>query len=73
MAAPAAPLLLETPTGAFQDNGLHDLNVNSGNVAAQVADGTIWFTRGNNANGSLRAITPDMDTRPRTDGVFPPQ
>ncbi len=64
---------LLTPTGAFQDNGLHDLNVNSGNFAAQVADGNIWFTRANNTNGSLRAITPDMDTPPSSEGIFPPQ
>ncbi len=64
---------LETPTGAFYDNGLHDLNVNSGNYGTQVADGTIWFTRANNENGALRAITQDQDTPPTTDGEFPPQ
>jgi hypothetical protein len=64
---------LETPRGAFLDNGLYDLNVNSGNYAVQVGDGTIWFTRANNENGALRAITEDSETPPSTAGAFPAQ
>ena len=64
---------LETPHGAFIDNGLYDLNVNSGNYAVQVGDGTIWFTRANNENGALRAITQDSGTPPSTGGTFPAQ
>ncbi|MBW2457020.1 MAG: hypothetical protein JRI68_21070 [Deltaproteobacteria bacterium] len=61
------------PTGAFHDNGLQDLNVNSGNHGVQVASDTIWFTRANNSNGSLRAITIDQDHPPSTAGAFPVQ
>ncbi len=61
------------PTGAFHDNGLQDLNVNSGNHGTQVAEDTIWFTRANNSNGSLRAITIDQDHPPSTAGDFPVQ
>jgi sugar lactone lactonase YvrE len=64
---------LEMPGGGFIDNGLHDLNVNAGNYGVALADGTIWFTRANNSNGSLRAVTPTMETLPTTAGPFPPQ
>lgn len=64
---------LELPSGGFIDNGLHDLNVNSGNYGTAVANDTIWFTRANNSNGSLRAITRDQETPPSTHGPFPPQ
>lgn len=64
---------LETPHGGFIDNGLYELNVNSGNYAVQVGDGTIWFTRANNENGALRAITQDSETPPSTGGTFPAQ
>lgn len=64
---------LETPGGGFIDNGLHDLNVNSGNFGTQVGDGTIWFTRANNTNGQLRAITANQSTPPTSGGVFPSQ
>jgi hypothetical protein len=64
---------LETPDGGFIDNGIHDLNVNSGNYGTQVADDTIWFTRANNANGALRAITPNQETDPTSTGAFPAQ
>jgi hypothetical protein len=64
---------VELPTGRFIDNGLHDLNVNSGNYGTAVASGTIWFTRANNTNGALRAITPEQDLPPTTEGPFPPQ
>jgi len=57
---------LELPHGGFLDNGLHDLNVNAGNYGTAVASETIWFTRANNKNGSLRAITPDLDHAPET-------
>ena len=64
---------LELPHGGFLDNGLHDLNVNSGNYGTAVASETIWFTRANNKNGSLRAITPDLEHRPETYEPFPAQ
>jgi hypothetical protein len=64
---------LELPGGAFFDNGLHDLNVNAGNYGVAVAHQTIWFTRANNSNGTLRAITPHRDDAPSTAGPFPPQ
>jgi len=64
---------LETPMGAFYDNGLHDLNVNSGNYGLAVAHDTIWFTRANNQNGALRAVTPKQDVPPVTEGPFPAQ
>lgn len=64
---------LELPGGGFLDNGLHDLNVNAGNYGTALANDTIWFTRANNSNGSLRAITPEQDVRPSTEGPFPPQ
>jgi len=64
---------LGLPSGGFIDNGLHDLNVNAGNYGAAVAHTTIWFTRANNKNGTLRAVTPDQGTPPSTDGPFPPQ
>lgn len=64
---------LELPHGGFLDNGLHDLNVNAGNYGTAVASETIWFTRANNKNGSLRAITPDLDHAPETFEPFPPQ
>ncbi|MCX4239157.1 NHL repeat-containing protein [Paraliomyxa miuraensis] len=64
---------LELPYGGFLDNGLHDLNVNSGNYGTAVASETIWFTRANNKNGSLRAITPDHDHTPETYEPFFPQ
>ena len=64
---------VELPTGRFLDNGLHDLSVNAGNYGVAVAEGTVWFTRANNSNGSLRAVTPAQDVPPTTDGPFPPQ
>lgn len=64
---------LELPHGGFLDNGLHDLNVNSGNYGTAVASETIWFTRANNKNGSLRAVTPDLDHAPETYEPFPSQ
>jgi hypothetical protein len=64
---------LELPGGGFLDNGLHDLNVNSGNYGTQVGDGTIWFTRANNTNGALRAITQDQQHPPTTTGLYPAQ
>ena len=64
---------LETPSGAFIDNGLHDLNVNSGNYGVALAEDTIWFTRANNSNGVLRAITEAQDIPPDTEGPIPPQ
>lgn len=64
---------LELPEGGFVDDGLQNLNVNAGNYGVAVAFGTIWFTRANNSNGALRAITPDQDTLPTTVGPFPPQ
>lgn len=64
---------LGTPSGAFVDNGLYDLNVNSGNYGVAVARETIWFTRANNQNGTLRAVTPEQDIPPSTLGPFPPQ
>jgi hypothetical protein len=64
---------LELPHGGFLDNGLHDLNVNSGNYGTAVASETIWFTRANNKNGSLRAITPDLDHPHETFEPFPVQ
>lgn len=64
---------VELPTGRFVDNGLHDLSVNAGNYGTAVADGTVWFTRANNQNGSLRAVTPEQSVLPSTAGPFPPQ
>jgi hypothetical protein len=64
---------LELPGGGFIDNGLHDLNVNSGNYGVAVAEDTIWFTRANNSNGALRAITENQSIPPSTAGKFPPQ
>lgn len=64
---------LTLPGGGFIDNGLQDLNVNSGNHGVQVAHDTIWFTRANNSNGALRAITADQQHPPSTDGPFPIQ
>ena len=64
---------VELPTGRFVDNGLHDLSVNAGNYGTAVAAGTVWFTRANNQNGTLRAITPTQDVLPTTEGPFPPQ
>jgi hypothetical protein len=64
---------LELPNGGFIDNGLHDLNVNAGNHGTQVAGDTIWFTRANNSNGALRAITIDQQHPPSTGGEFPVQ
>ncbi|MCX4241550.1 NHL repeat-containing protein [Paraliomyxa miuraensis] len=64
---------LELPGGGFVDNGLHDLNVNAGNYGTAVAFETIWFTRANNKNGSLRAVTPDQSHPPGTYEPFPPQ
>lgn len=64
---------VELPTGRFVDNGLHDLSVNAGNYGTAVAAGTVWFTRANNQNGTLRAITPEQDVLPTTEGPFPPQ
>jgi sugar lactone lactonase YvrE len=61
------------PHGTFHDNGLQELNVNSGNHGVQVANDTIWFTRANNSNGSLRAVTIDQDHPPSTAGDFPVQ
>jgi hypothetical protein len=64
---------LELPGGGFVDNGVHDLNVNSGNYAMALANDTIWFARANNTNGTLRAVTPDQETPPNTNSPFPPQ
>jgi hypothetical protein len=64
---------LELPDGSFVDNGLHELNVNAGNYGVALAHQTIWFTRSNTQNGTLRAITPDPDEPPTTAGPFPPQ
>jgi hypothetical protein len=64
---------LMTPNGGFLDNGLYDLNVNSGNYGLQVGHDTIWFTRANNTNGTLRAITSDQQHPPSTAGDFPVQ
>ncbi len=64
---------LSLPSGGFIDNGLHDLNVNSGNYGVAVAQDTIWFTRANNSNGTLRAITPSQNHQPNTRGPFPAQ
>ena len=64
---------LELPGGGFIDNGLHDLNVNSGNYGVAVAENTIWFTRANNSNGALRAITENQSVPPSTVGDFPVQ
>jgi hypothetical protein len=64
---------LELPDGGFIDDGLQDLNVNSGNYGTAVALDTIWFTRANNSNGALRAITPEQEVPPTTAGPFPPQ
>lgn len=61
------------PSGSFVDNGLYDLNVNSGNHGTQVANDTIWFTRANNSNGALRAITQSQQHPPSTAGPFPVQ
>jgi hypothetical protein len=64
---------LELPGGGFFDDGLQDLNVNAGNYGVAVAHETIWFTRANNSNGALRAVTPYRDSVPSTAGPFPPQ
>lgn len=64
---------LELPSGGFIENGLHDLNVNAGNYGMALAQDTIWFTRANNRNGTLRAVTPEQDQAPTTAGPFPPQ
>jgi hypothetical protein len=64
---------LSLPSGGFIDNGLHDLNVNAGNYGVAVARDTIWFTRANNQNGTLRAVTPSQRHAPTTAGPFPPQ
>jgi hypothetical protein len=64
---------LELPDGGFVDNGLQDLNVNAGNYGTAVALDTIWFTRANNSNGALRAVTPEQEVLPTTAGPFPPQ
>ncbi|NVB42219.1 hypothetical protein G6O69_30630 [Pseudenhygromyxa sp. WMMC2535] len=64
---------LELPGGGFIDDGLQDLNVNAGNYGTAVAYETIWFTRANNKNGTLRAITPEQDVLPTTAGPFPAQ
>ena len=64
---------LALPSGGFIDNGLHDLNVNAGNYGVAVAADTIWFTRANNQNGALRAVTPAQSEPPTTAGPFPPQ
>jgi hypothetical protein len=61
------------PGGDFYDDGLQDLNVNAGNYGVAVAHETIWFTRANNSNGALRAVTPYRDSAPSTVGPFPPQ
>ncbi len=61
------------PDGNFLDNGLYELNVNSGNHGVQVANDTIWFTRANNSNGALRAVTIDQSHPPSTHGDFPVQ
>ncbi len=59
---------LYTPSGGFVDNGLFDLNVNAGNHGMALGHDTIWFTRANNSNGALRAVTPTMDDPPTTQG-----
>ena len=64
---------LALPGGGFIDDGLQDLNVNAGNYGTAVAFGTLWFTRANNSNGTLRAVTPTQETLPTTVGPFPPQ
>ncbi|MCA9683710.1 MAG: hypothetical protein KC457_16030 [Myxococcales bacterium] len=64
---------LALPSGGFIDDGLQNLNVNAGNYGTAVAYGTIWFTRANNQNGTLRAITPEQDIFPTTAGPFPAQ
>ncbi len=64
---------LDLPSGGFVDNGLHDLNVNSGNYGVAVAHDTIWFTRANNSSGTLRALTEAQDVPPSTAGPFPLQ
>jgi hypothetical protein len=64
---------LKLPNGEFIQNGLHDLNVNAGNYGMALARDTIWFTRANNRNGALRAITPKQNVLPVTDGPFPAQ
>ncbi|KIG14363.1 hypothetical protein DB30_06838 [Enhygromyxa salina] len=66
-------LTVELPRGGFIDNGLQDLSVNAGNYGVAVASGTVWFTRANNKNGTLRAVTPEQDVLPTTEGPFPPQ
>ena len=68
-----ALLTVELPRGGFIDDGLQDLSVNAGNYGIAVATGTVWFTRANNQNGTLRAVTPSQDIRPSTAGPFPPQ
>jgi len=49
------------------------LDIGVGNYGVAVASGTVWFTRANNQNGTLRAITPEQDVLPTTAGPFPPQ
>ncbi|PRQ06787.1 hypothetical protein [Enhygromyxa salina] len=66
-------LTVELPRGGFIDNGLQNLSVNAGNYGVAVASGTVWFTRANNQNGTLRAVTPEQDVPPTTEGPFPPQ
>lgn len=66
-------LTVELPRGGFIDNGLQNLSVNAGNYGVAVASGTVWFTRANNKNGTLRAVTPEQDVLPTTKGPFPPQ
>jgi hypothetical protein len=66
-------LTVELPRGGFIDNGLQNLSVNAGNYGVAVASGTVWFTRANNQNGTLRAVTPTQDTLPTTEGPFPAQ
>ena len=66
-------LTVSLPNGDFIDNGLQNLSVNAGNYGVAVASGTVWFTRANNKNGTLRAVTPTQDDPPSTAGPFPPQ
>jgi len=64
---------LELPGGGFFDDGLQELNVNSGNYGMALGLDTIWFTRANNKNGTLRAVTPEQDQLPSTEGPYFPQ
>lgn len=64
---------LELPDGGYIDDGLQALSVNAGNYGTAVALDTIWFTRANNTNGALRAITPEQEVLPTTLGPFPAQ